>query len=242
MKTKIFTSVIFLIICISNLSAQVQSGSFFFDKSTPNYTLHENSGMRMVEREISFEKPFETKPQVVVTPTLIDAEKTTQIRYSIEAKGVSRDGFVIKVATWGNTQLNGIGGFWIAQAEKLEIKKEEIKVGTTIQLNNVYFEFNKWNLLPESFPELDKVVNFLKDNPTVEIELSGHTDNIGSDDYNLNLSQKRADAVKTYFVSKGVDAEKVTSKGYGKSKPIASNMTDSGREQNRRVEFTITKK
>jgi outer membrane protein OmpA-like peptidoglycan-associated protein len=243
MKLRISIAVfVFMIVANFAIEAQVISGDFFFDKSTPGYTLDKNSGMRIVEREINFPKPFETKPFVTVTPTLIDAAKSTQLRYSIEAKGVSRDGFVVKIATWGETQINGIGGFWVAQAEKLEIKKEEIKVGTTIQLNNVYFEFNKWNLLPESFPELDKVFQFLKDNPTVEIELSGHTDNIGSDEYNLNLSQKRADAVKAYIVSKGIDTKRMTSKGYGKSKPIATNMTDAGREQNRRVEFTVTKK
>lgn len=239
MKKIFFVTI--LIISVAINAQQVQSGDFFFDKSTPSYTLDKNSGMRIVEREINFPKPFETKPYVVVTPTVIDAEKTTQIRYSIEAKGVSRDGFVVKIATWGDTRLNGIGGFWIASAEKLEIKKEQIKVGRTFQLNNVYFEFNKWALLPESFEELDKVFQFLQENPKVEIELSGHTDNIGSDKYNMELSQKRADSCKDYFVKKGIVAKRIKSKGYGKNKPIATNATDSGREQNRRVEFTILK-
>jgi len=221
---------------------QVQSGDFFFDKSSPGYNLDKNNGMRFVEKEINFPKPFETKPTVYVTVSVLDAVSKSQIRYAVEPKGVSRDGFVVKISTWGDTQINGIGGMWFAQAEKLEIKNDDINVGETFQLNNVYFEFNKWNLLPESYEELNTVVKFLTDNPKVEIEVSGHTDNIGSDSYNMNLSQKRADAVKNYLVSKKITETRITSKGYGKTKPIAENTTELGREQNRRVEFTITKK
>lgn len=234
--------ILFVLISVTIVSAQTQSGDFFFDKSSSGYNLDKNNGMRFVEKEINFPIPFETKPQVFVTVSVIDAVSKSQIRYSVEPKGVSRDGFVVKISTWGDTQINGIGGMWFAQAEKLEIKKDEIKVGETFQLNNVYFAFNKWDLLPESFDELNTVVKFLTDNPKVEIEVSGHTDNIGSDSYNMNLSQKRADAVKNYLTSKGIAAKRVSSKGYGKTKPIATNSTELGREQNRRVEFTITKK
>lgn len=234
--------ILFVLISVTIVSAQTQSGDFFFDKSSSGYNLDKNNGMRFVEKEINFPIPFETKPQVFVTVSVIDAVSKSQIRYSVEPKGVSRDGFVVKISTWGDTQINGIGGMWFAQAEKLEIKKDEIKVGETFQLNNVYFAFNKWDLLPESFDELNTVVKFLTDNPKVEIEVSGHTDNIGSDSYNMNLSQKRADAVKNYLASKGIAAKRVSSKGYGKTKPIATNSTELGREQNRRVEFTITKK
>lgn len=230
-----------MLFVVSTITAQTQSGGFFFDKSSPGYNLDKNSGMRFVEQEINFPVPFETKPIVYVTVSVLDAISNSQIRYSVEPKGVSRDGFVVKISTWGDTQINGIGGMWFAQAEKLKIEKEEIKVGETFQLNNVYFAFNKWDLLPESFDELNTVVKFLTDNPKVEIEVSGHTDNIGSESYNLELSDKRAASVKNYLVSKGIDAKRITSKGYGKSKPIAENTTELGREQNRRVEFTITK-
>ena len=239
---KIGISLLLFLFVITTLHAQVQSGTFFFDKSSQNYTLGNNEGKRTVEYEVSFNKPFETKPSVVICVTLLDASKATQIRYSVEAKGISRDGFVALITTWGSTQINGIGGYWLAEAEKLEIKKEEIKVGQTFQLNNVYFEFNKWNLLPESFPELDKVVMFMSENPKVEIELSGHTDNIGKQDYNMSLSQKRAESCKSYFLSKGINAKRITAKGYGMNKPIATNETTMGRDQNRRVEFMITKK
>ncbi len=232
-----------ILFVVSTLTmAQIQSGSFFFDKSSPNYTLGDNQGKRTVEYEVTFNKPFETKPRVVICVTLLDAVKSTQVRYSVETKGISRDGFVALITTWGSTQLSGIGGYWLAQAEKLEIKKEEIKVGQVFQLENVYFEFNKWNLLPASYTELDKVVKFMTENPKVEIELSGHTDNVGKQEYNQNLSQKRAEAVRAYVLSRGIDSKRITAKGYGMNKPIASNETSMGRDQNRRVEFMITKK
>jgi outer membrane protein OmpA-like peptidoglycan-associated protein len=232
---------LFVVISFTVVTAQTQSGDFFFDKSSPGFNLDKNNGMRFVEKEINFPVPFDTKPIIYVTVNLLDAQSNSQIRYSVEPKGVSRDGFVVKISTWGDTKISGIGGMWFAQAEKLEIKKEEIKVGETFQLNNVYFAFNKWDLLPESYTELNTVVDFLATNPKVSIEVSGHTDNIGSDTYNQELSQKRADAVKKYLVSKAIAENRITSKGYGKTKPIATNSTELGREQNRRVEFTITK-
>lgn len=121
---------IFLSLLISTVAnAQIQSGTFFFDKSSQNFTLGDNSGKRTVEYEVNFDKPFETKPRVTICVSLMDAAKATQIRYSVETKGISRDGFVALITTWGSTQINGIGGYWLAEAEKLEIKKEEIKVG-----------------------------------------------------------------------------------------------------------------
>ena len=243
MKRVIFSIAVmfFLFTCVVN--AQMKSGSFFFDGSTSGYTLNDGSGNRSVQKEVKFDTPFDVKPKVYVSVILYDgANDKNRMRYSAEAVNVSRDGFILKVTTWGDTKVNAIGGNWLAEAEKLELKKEDVKVGQTIQLNNIYFEFNKAQLLPESFPELDKVVDFLKQTPTIEIELSGHTDNVGSDDYNMTLSQKRADAVKDYLVSKGIAANRLQSKGYGKTKPIATNATESGREQNRRVEFTILKK
>lgn len=241
MLNKIKYFVIITLFITSFSLAQMASGDFFFDKSVSGYTLDKNSGSRVVEKEISFSVPFESKPQVYTSITVVDAANKTKIRYSVEAKAVSRDGFILKVTSWGDTQINGIGGNWFAHAEKLEIKKEEIAVGTTFQLNNVYFDFNKATLLADSYDELDRVVKFLTDNAKVEIEISGHTDNIGADKYNMELSQKRADATKAYIVSKGIASNRIVTKGYGKDKPLTSNATDAGREQNRRVEFTILK-
>lgn len=116
-----------------------------------------------------------------------------------------------------------------------------IEVGQTIRLNNIFFEFAKADLKPESYGELDRVVKFLNENPSIEIKLSGHTDNVGNDAANLTLSENRAQSVLKYIVSHGVSASRITAKGFGKTKPVTGNETDEGRQLNRRVEFTIVK-
>lgn len=142
---------------------------------------------------------------------------------------------------------------YISALEKLDIQTYEMKelemnfklqpleVGTTVNLKDVLFEQGKTILLPQSYPELDLVIAFLKSNPKVKIELSGHTDNRGIPGQNLKLSQARVDKVKSYLVSKGIDKKRITGKGYGGARPIASNDTEETRLLNRRVEFTIKK-
>jgi OmpA-OmpF porin, OOP family len=117
-----------------------------------------------------------------------------------------------------------------------------IEVGLTVRLKNIYFDFDKTTLKKESFTELNKVVDFLKRNQTVEIEISGHTDSKGSDDYNLNLSQGRSQSVVDYIVSQGIESFRLTAHGYGEGKPIDTNDTSAGQANNRRVEFMVVKK
>lgn len=117
-----------------------------------------------------------------------------------------------------------------------------IEIGVTVRLKNIYFDFDKTTLQKQSFVELNKVVDFLKQNPSVEIEIAGHTDSKGSDDYNANLSQGRSQSVVDYLISQGIDSYRLTAHGYGESKPIDTNDTDAGRANNRRVEFTVLKK
>lgn len=119
---------------------------------------------------------------------------------------------------------------------------QPIEVGLTVRLKNIYFDFDKTTLKKESFVELNKVVEFLKQNPTVEIQIEGHTDSKGSDEYNLNLSQGRSQSVVDYIVSQGINGARLRAQGYGESKPIDTNDTDAGRANNRRVEFTVVKK
>ena len=116
-----------------------------------------------------------------------------------------------------------------------------IEVGQVVRLNNVFFDFDKWDLRPESFIELNRVVKLLKENPSIEIEMSAHTDSRGSDEYNFKLSDNRARSVMEYIISKGIDPSRITSHGYGETKPVATNDTDEGRQLNRRVEFKILK-
>ncbi len=117
-----------------------------------------------------------------------------------------------------------------------------IEVGVTVRLKNIYFDFDKTTLKKESFIELNKVVDFLKQNSSVEIEIAGHTDSKGSDDYNANLSQGRSQSVVDYIISQGIDSYRLTARGYGESKPIDTNESEAGRANNRRVEFTVLKK
>jgi outer membrane protein OmpA-like peptidoglycan-associated protein len=116
-----------------------------------------------------------------------------------------------------------------------------IEIGTVVRLNNVFFDFDKWDLRPESFVELDRVVKLLNENPSIEIEMSAHTDSKGSDEYNFKLSDNRARSVMEYIISKGIAASRIVSQGYGETKPVVANDTDDNRQLNRRVEFKITK-
>jgi hypothetical protein len=118
MKKILFVITVILFVSVNTYSQTVvQSGTYFYSKESPNYTLNANQGKRIVEYEITFAKPFEKKPNVIIMPSLIDAESATQIRYNIRASGVSRDGFVLLAEVWGDTKFNSIGGFWLASAE-----------------------------------------------------------------------------------------------------------------------------
>lgn len=121
-----------------------------------------------------------------------------------------------------------------------DIELKNIKVGNNITLKNVFFNTAKWDVKADSYAELDRLVALLAEIPSLKIEISGHTDNVGSESLNELLSQKRADAVVKYLVEKGVDKNRLTAKGYGQSKPVGPNDTEQGRALNRRTEFEIT--
>jgi outer membrane protein OmpA-like peptidoglycan-associated protein len=115
------------------------------------------------------------------------------------------------------------------------------RTGVIIEMKNIQFEANSSVLQDSSFSELEKVVNFLRDNPGVHIEVRGHTNGLCDEDYCNSLSLRRAKSVMEYFISEGIDAGRLTAKGYGKSVPLADNKTAEGRLRNQRVEFMITK-
>jgi outer membrane protein OmpA-like peptidoglycan-associated protein len=132
----------------------------------------------------------------------------------------------------------------VLEKEKaLEKNFELVKVGMTITLKGVYFEFGKATLKAESYSILQDAAKILSDNPSINVEIQGHTDNIGSESYNQMLSQKRAYAVMEYLVKTlGVTPTRLIAKGYGSTKPITSNDTEEGRALNRRVDFAIMEK
>jgi len=117
--------------------------------------------------------------------------------------------------------------------------KEIKKTGKTVQINNLFFDFDKHYLKSESYPELKRLANILKQNPDLHVEILGYTDNIGTPFYNRWLSEQRAKVVVNYLVSIGCKTSELSATGYGESQPIASNDTEEGRQKNRRIEFRI---
>jgi len=125
---------------------------------------------------------------------------------------------------------------------KLDVPMNPVAVGEKVVLRNIFFETDKYELLPDSKAELGKLVMFLQKNPALNIEIGGHTDNEGSEVHNVTLSQNRARAVYDYLVANGILPARLTYKGYGESTPINSNQTPDGRAKNRRTEFKVISK
>ncbi len=129
------------------------------------------------------------------------------------------------------------GGSYNLVNKTIELKN--VKVGNTVTLKNIFFDTGKSTLRQESNAELDRLIKLMFDVPTLRVEISGHTDNTGSINLNNKLSQARAEAVVNYLVGKGILKSRLEAKGYGSDKPIASNKTEQGRQDNRRTEFKI---
>jgi outer membrane protein OmpA-like peptidoglycan-associated protein len=127
----------------------------------------------------------------------------------------------------------------IVSTKEIKLDSIDYKVGNTITLDNIEFEFDKATLLPRSKMELNKLVDIMTDYPHLGILIGGHTDNVGSDEYNMNLSKLRAKSVLDYLIERNVEPHRLKYEGYGSSRPIASNSTDQGRAINRRVTFTV---
>ncbi|MEG1556389.1 MAG: OmpA family protein [Bacteroidales bacterium] len=161
--------------------------------------------------------------------------------------------FLACILTGTNVLLNVTHPYYPFYSENFQLKKSyselapfikdislrKAEVGTTFILSNIFFDFNKSELKSESFVELDNLVHYLKKNGEIKIEIGGHTDNQGTDEYNNKLSLERAKSVYDYLISRGISPKQISYKGYGKSKPIASNDTEEGRAINRRTEFMI---
>jgi len=125
---------------------------------------------------------------------------------------------------------------------KIDFKLKQIKVGVAYNLQDIYFDTDSDHLKDKSKEVIDGFYDFLKDNPNVKVEIQGHTDNVGSDAYNMKLSEARAKAVYEVLIEKGIPYSQISYKGYGESKPVASNDSEKGRAKNRRTVFLITQK
>ena len=147
------------------------------------------------------------------------------------------DGYV---GTSQNIDLSKITGKYL-EIEGKDMTVKPVEVGVKVEMNNIFFEFGKAELKSESYPELNRIATFFKFNTKIISEISGHTDNVGSDEVNNKLSQERADVVRNYLLTQGVPAERLTAKGYGKTRPKVANDTPENQAINRRVEFEILK-
>lgn len=128
-----------------------------------------------------------------------------------------------------------------APVEKVENFGSKVEAGRTYRLNNLLFKQSSYEIEPESYPELDTLVNIMTRNPAMEIELAGHTDNVGDAKLNVALSQRRVDAVKSYLMQRGIAENRIQTQAYGGSKPQADNSREETKRLNRRVEVKILK-
>ncbi len=143
-----------------------------------------------------------------------------------------------------NLDLRGITKDGITKNQDIRLEPigvAKIEPDATINLNNIFFDFDQATLKPESFPELNRIITLMGEKPSLEVEISGHADATGPEEYNLGLSERRAKSVVRYLTNKGVAKERVKVTFYGETRPIESNETREGRRKNRRVEFKILK-
>jgi len=135
-----------------------------------------------------------------------------------------------------NFDLTGTAAY---KEYSVNFELQPVKVGENIILNNIFFDFDKSDIRPESFPELDRAVELLKKYPNIKVEIWGFADSIGTREYNLRLSERRANSVRDYLISKGISGDRLQARGFGFDNPVAPNTTEEGRQKNRRTEFHI---
>ncbi|MCX6270868.1 MAG: OmpA family protein, partial [Bacteroidetes bacterium] len=123
-----------------------------------------------------------------------------------------------------------------------DVPLQPVAMGEIVVMNNIFFETGKADLKPESMVELEKLLDLMRKNPGLSIEIRGHTDNVGADELNMKLSENRAQVVYNYLINNGIHASRLTFKGFGKTIPVASNDTAEGRSLNRRTEFKVVEK
>ena len=148
---------------------------------------------------------------------------------------INKKAYLFKSLNFNYSEINNF------EPIEINIDLEKASEGSMAILNNIFFDVDKYDLKAKSIPELQKIIRFMKENPQIRVEVSGHTDNTGQAEYNKQLSEKRALAVYTYLVEKGIEKNRLVTLGYGSDRPIASNESEEGRQQNRRIEFRIIK-
>jgi len=187
-----------------------------------------------------------------VAANIIITDNATGEEYIRLSSNSSTGKFLISLPSGKNYGIAVSADGYLFHSENFDIPKGEeynlvnkdiqlmyIDIGSKIALRNVFFDLGKSIVKKDSYAELDRLVSLMNKLPNLKVELSGHTDNTGSEVLNNRLSQKRAEAVVEYLISKGINKDKLTAKGYGSTSPIDSNKTLEGRRNNRRTEFEI---
>lgn len=218
----------------------------------------------------TFELPAAIRPHMVtyVKGVITDASKGQPLEAAVEIIDLDKDipvyqdyssatgGDFLATLTSGknyglNISKNGylfysenfsLAGHEPKKPFNISVSLDPIDIGKKVILKNIFFDTNRFDLKPESMAELKKVISFLNLNPSVKVEISGHTDNVGNDQFNQTLSENRAKSVYQFLGDHGIPATRMVYKGYGKTMPIAPNATDEDRAKNRRTEFKIIEK
>lgn len=219
-----------------NEADNVISKNIELKRSKIEYTLAgrvlDAEGLKAVHAALSFYHPGEDEPFTII----VTDSTSGKFSATVEEQGP----FMIEVEANNYFFMNEIYKFPEGEtftSKDFNLKKME--TGVTFVVNNILFNSGKATLKPGSFVEIDKLANLLLKNPSVRIEVSGHTDNVGSASVNKKISKSRALTVKNYIVSRGVEQDRIEFKGYGFDQPIAPNDTEEGRSKNRRVEVKI---
>lgn len=192
----------------------------------------------------------ETKMPIIAKLQFIDSQKgqiasvlVTDSTGVFKAKMAERKPYGVEISAKGYLFfLDVVDLSKVTDVLNKDFYLQQLEVGAKVVLKQIFFETGKSTLKEESFQQLNNVIEFMKVNPTLKLEISGHTDNVGGLTANIKLSEARAKAVVEYMVKNGIDKSRLQFKGYGPNQPVAPNNTNDGRAQNRRVEFKITGK
>jgi outer membrane protein OmpA-like peptidoglycan-associated protein len=199
-----------------------------------------------VVREKGTKTPLAAKIELInlatnTTESLVESDSLSGRYLIVLTQGaeyalyINKEGYLFKSLNFNYSEVKNF------EPIVIDIELEKVREGSAEVLNNLFFDVDKYELKDKSRAELSKLIRFLRENPTVRIEISGHTDNTGARDYNLQLSQKRAHAVYQFLLENGIEKRRLVAKGYGPDRPRQKNDTESGRQANRRIEFTIVR-
>jgi outer membrane protein OmpA-like peptidoglycan-associated protein/Tol biopolymer transport system component len=251
---------------VENLGAPINSPSDeYFFVSIPNsktsYFCSDRAGNQDIY--IAYPNPFPPEALITVQGRVLDAKSGRPVAAEITVTDLSsgevvanyrtddRNGDYYVILTKGRRySITAEAPDYIFYSEEYSIppSAEGKNLNNDIRLNRtsggstrllVFFDYDKSELKDESKPDLNRAINFLKQNPTVRVEIAGHTDSVGSQAYNKKLSQDRAEAVRTYLTQGGIDQTRMIAHGYGEEQPISDNGTEDGRARNRRVEMRV---